>query len=103
MTTMMNFIRWVGNVVALLLIVMPSSAIQAETQLLEIRWKSEQQIRDAYGEPNAISNPVGTHASYVKWEYDDFVVVFANGNAFHQFKKDSLTKTLQLEEGRAEY
>jgi len=65
----------------------------------DIRWKSENQVRDLYGEPNTVHGPVGTHASYSLWKYDDYTVAFANNRAFHLFKKDSLTK-LQLEEER---
>lgn len=65
----------------------------------EIRWKTEQQVRELYGEPNTVHGPIGTHASYILWKYDDYTIAFANSRAFHLFKNDSLTK-LQLEEDR---
>ena len=65
----------------------------------QVRWKSESQVRELYGEPTSISSPVGTHASYTMWKYDDFTVAFANNKAFHLFKKDSLRKIV-IEENR---
>jgi len=65
----------------------------------EIRWKSENQVRELYGEPVSVHGPVGTHASYILWKYDNYTVAFANNRAFHLFKNDSLTK-LQLDEDR---
>jgi len=66
----------------------------------EVRWKSEAQVRALYGDPDSISQPTGTHASYVMWNYPEFTVAFANNKAFHLFKKDSLKKTFELNENR---
>jgi len=66
----------------------------------DVRWKSESQVRNLYGEPNSIQGPIGTHASYTLWKYDDFTIAFANNRAFHLFDKDSLTRTVELEENR---
>ncbi len=74
-------------------------SIANSQQVEEVRWKSESQVRELYGEPNTVHGPVGTHASYMLWKYDDYTIAFANNRAFHLFKKDSLTK-LQLEEER---
>ncbi len=65
----------------------------------EVRWKSEAQVRALYGEPDSISQPTGTHATYIMWKYPDFTVAFANNRAFHLFKKDSL-KRFELNENR---
>lgn len=67
----------------------------------EVRWKSESQVRALYGEPQSITAPVGTHATYTMWKYQDFTVAFANNRAFHLFKKDSLKK-FELREDRDE-
>ena len=74
------------------------SAVNAQ-EVDEVRWKSEQQVRDLYGDPISVHGPVGTHASYILWKYDDYTVAFANNRAFHLFNKDSLTKIV-LEEDR---
>ncbi|MBX2847163.1 MAG: hypothetical protein KTR16_02490 [Acidiferrobacterales bacterium] len=66
----------------------------------DIRWKSESHVRSLYGEPNSIQGPIGTHATYELWKYDNFSVAFANNRAFHLFNKDSLTKEVELEENR---
>lgn len=66
----------------------------------DIRWKSEAQVKAVLGEPNSVSNPVGTHASYTLWQYDNFTVAFANNRAFHMFNKDSLQR-MELNENRS--
>lgn len=53
--------------------------------LAEVQWKTEDEIRDLYGEPIEISGPVGTHASYQLWSYEGFYVAFSDGRAFHRF------------------
>lgn len=68
----------------------------------DVRWKSEEQVRAMYGEPESISEPVGTHATYSLWKYENFTVAFANNRAFHLFDKDSLRK-FELEEDRPDY
>lgn len=65
----------------------------------DIRWKTESQVRAALGEPNSMSVPIGTHASYTLWQYDNFTVAFANNRAFHMFNKDSLQR-MDLNEKR---
>lgn len=65
----------------------------------QIRWKSESQVRALLGDPNSVHGPVGTHASYTLWKYDDFTVAFANNRAFHLFDKNSLKK-FELQENR---
>lgn len=64
----------------------------------QVRWKSESQVREILGEPNNITAPVGTHATYTMWKYDNFTVAFANSKAFHLFNVDSLRK-VELNEG----
>lgn len=64
-----------------------------------IRWQSEQHVRSLYGEPDNITGPIGTHATYTLWKYADFTVAFANQRAFHVFDKGSLTQ-VKLEENR---
>ena len=56
----------------------------------QIRWKSVEQVRAILGEPQSITPPIGTHASYTMWLYDSYTVAFANGKAFHLFDKNSL-------------
>jgi len=75
-------------------------ATMANAQSIEdVRWKTEEQVRKVLGEPNSISTPIGIHATYTMWQYDNFTVAFANSRAFHLFRKDSLTK-FELEENR---
>jgi len=75
-----------------------TSLAQAQN-IQDIRWKSASQVRAILGEPQSITSPVGTHATYTMWKYADFTVAFSNNKAFHLFRKDSLTK-FQLEENR---
>ncbi len=65
---------------------------QSDVRLEQVRWKSEQQVRNLLGEPASIKGPVGTHASYTLWQYSEVTVVFANKRAFHLFRNDSLRK-----------
>lgn len=66
----------------------------------QVRWKSESHVKGLYGEPNSVRGPIGTHATYKLWQYDNFTVAFANNRAFHLFTKDSLQR-LDLEEDRS--
>jgi len=66
----------------------------------QIRWKSETQVRAILGEPQNITSPVGTHARYTMWRYENYIVAFANGKAFHLFDKNSLRK-FELSENRS--
>jgi len=75
-----------------------SSVSQAQS-IKDIRWKSESQVRAILGEPQSITPPVGTHASYTMWRYADFTVAFANNKAFHLFRNDSLRR-FELQENR---
>jgi len=84
--------------VGLLLSGVMSSFAQAQN-INDVRWKTEAQVRAILGEPNTITNPVGTHATYTMWKYDNFTVAFANSRAFHLFNKDSLKK-IRLDENR---
>ena len=69
-------------------------ATTAYAQSIEqVRWKSQEKVRAILGEPLSKSTPVGTHASYQLWTYDEFIVAFANQRAFHMFFKDGFTKT----------
>ena len=99
-TTQLNqhFIKGL-RLLGLVFLTLASSGYANAQDIAEVRWKSESQVRALYGEPKSISSPVGTHASYTMWKYQDFTVVFANNRAFHLFKKDSLKK-IQLEENR---
>ena len=75
-----------------------SSLSQAQN-IQDIRWKSESQVRAILGNPQSVSQPVGTHATYTMWRYADFTVAFSNNKAFHLFRNDSLRK-FQLQENR---
>ena len=88
-------IKFISAFVVLVFLSLSTNAQNIE----EVRWKTEQQVRALYGEPDSISQPTGTHATYVMWKYPDFTVAFANKRAFHLFKKDSLTK-FELNENR---
>ena len=66
----------------------------------EVRWKSESHVRNLYGEPNSVRGPVGTHASYQLWTYDNFTVAFANNRAFHLFNNNR-SNEFELEENRS--
>ncbi len=66
----------------------------------QIRWKSEEQVRAILGEPQSVTPPIGTHASYTMWKYQEYTVAFANGKAFHLFNKNSLRK-FELQENRS--
>ncbi|MEM7358701.1 MAG: hypothetical protein AAF431_06380 [Pseudomonadota bacterium] len=70
-----------------------------DLNLEQIRWKSESQVRALLGDPNSVHGPVGTHASYTLWKYDEFTIAFANNRAFHLFDKNSLKK-FELDENR---
>jgi len=54
-----------------------SSLSQAQN-IQDIRWKSESQVRAILGNPQSVSQPVGTHATYTMWRYADFTVAFSN-------------------------
>lgn len=85
---------------AIIAAVLTLTALTTNAQSVEqVRWKSEQQVRNILGEPQSKSTPIGTHASYSLWNYGDFTVAFANNRAFHLFKKGSLKKVV-LEEDR---
>lgn len=45
---------------------------------INLQWKTEQEVRDLYGEPLSIRGPIGTHASYQLWQYSDFSIAFVN-------------------------
>jgi len=70
----------------------------AEPNIDEIQWKSESKVESMLGTPNSVRGPIGTHASYTLWQYDDYTVAFSNGRAFHVFDKDSL-KRFELNQG----
>ena len=59
----------------------------------QIRWKSQDKVKVILGEPLSKSTPIGTHATYQLWTYDEFIIAFANQRAFHMFFKDGFTKT----------
>ena len=69
-----------------------SQPTQDSISLQQVQWKSEQQVRDMLGEPISIKGPVGTHASYVLWQYSDVTIAFSNKRVFHLFRNDSLHK-----------
>ena len=76
-----------------------SVGAQQKVDLEQIRWKSEAQVRSLLGDPISVHGPIGTHASYTLWKYENVTVAFANQRAFHVFAKDSLKKIV-LEENR---
>lgn len=76
-----------------------SAQAQQRGNIDDVRWKSEEHVRSLYGEPNSIRGPVGTHASYTLWKYDNFTVAFANSRVFHLFDSNSMKK-MKLEENR---
>lgn len=65
----------------------------------QIRWKSAEQVRAILGEPQSVTAPVGTHARYTMWKYENHTVAFSNGRAFHLFGNDSLRR-FELQENR---
>lgn len=95
-----NLLKPVGVLISLLMLsLLPSVA--AAQDINQIRWKSEEQVRQILGEPISMTSPVGTHATYTLWKYDGYTVAFANSKAFHLFRTDSLNK-MELNENRAE-
>ncbi len=88
------------SVFAALMIGLFFTAMATAQSVEDVRWKTEEQVRSVLGEPLKTSNPVGTHASYTLWEYQEFTVAFANNRAFHLFDKNSLRK-IELDENRA--
>jgi len=76
-----------------------SAYAQEKPTVESIRWKSESQVRELLGDPNSIHGPIGTHASYTLWKYENVTVAFANNRAFHLFDKNSLKK-FELNENR---
>jgi len=67
----------------------------AQAQTIEqVKWKDKEEVRQLYGEPENVRGPIGTHASYIIWEYPKFSVAFANDKAIHLFRKDSLKKVV---------
>ena len=76
-------------------------SVAAAQDINQIRWKSEEQVRQILGEPISTTAPVGTHATYTLWKYDGYTVAFANSKAFHLFRTDSLNK-MELNENRPE-
>ena len=75
------------------------ASVASAQNINDVRWKSEAQVKAVLGEPISITPPVGTHASYTLWKYDNFTVAFANNKAFHLFDKNSL-KQVKLNEER---
>jgi hypothetical protein len=93
-----NLSKPIGVLVSLLLVsALPNSA--AAQDVGQIRWKSEDQVRQILGEPLSTTAPVGTHATYTLWKYDGYTVAFANSKAFHLFRTGSLDK-MELNENR---
>jgi hypothetical protein len=92
-----SFIKSIVVALTMSLTSMSAIAATATPELNQVRWKSESQIRSLLGEPKSVRGPIGTHASYVLWQYDEFTVAFANKRVFHLFKKDSLTKFEMIE------
>ena len=68
------------------------AAQTAADRLPELRWKSESQVKLLLGEPTSVQGPIGTHASYVLWKYENMTVAFSNGRVFHVFDSNSLQK-----------
>ncbi len=69
------------------------TAIAHAQSIDQVRWKSQDKVLALLGEPLSKSSPVGTHATYQLWTYDEFIIAFANQRAFHMFFKDGFTKT----------
>jgi len=67
----------------------------------DVRWKSTDKVRALYGEPQSVRGPIGTHATYKLWAYDDFVVAFANEKAFHLFST-AAADSMELNEERSD-
>lgn len=97
MNTTQNIVIMKKTIVFIALFLI-SSLAQAQS-IEDIRWKSESEVRAILGEPQTITSPVGTHATYTMWKYVNFTVAFANNKAFHLFKNDSL-KRFELQENR---
>ncbi len=91
--------RLISSIILAISILAASGGQVLAQSIDQVRWKSTEQVRAILGEPKSVSSPVGTHATYVMWQYEGFTVAFANGKAFHLFRKDSLNR-IQLEENR---
>lgn len=71
--------------------------VDTNALLEQLRWKSQDRVREQLGTPESIRGPIGTHATYQVWQYPDFSIAFANNRVFHVFAKDSLHKLELLE------
>ena len=63
----------------------------------QLLWQSQGQVRAVLGEPNSVRLPVGIHATYTLWEYDQVIVAFANERVIHVFDKNALHKSVELD------
>jgi len=73
-------------------ILLCTNSFAQDASAVDIKWKTESQVRNLLGEPISIHGPVGTHASYTLWKYQNMYVAFANNKAFHRFEPGSLKK-----------
>ena len=97
---------WHGGLRALLLLAciifvcltgVNDSNAQQENLKERFLWQSPDQVRAGLGEPNSVRLPVGTHATYTLWEYEQVIVAFANERVIHVFDKNALHKTIELD------
>ena len=73
------------------------SIAQSEDLKEQFLWQSQYQVKAVLGEPNSVRLPVGTHAEYTLWEYDQVIVAFANERVIHVFDKNALRKSVELD------
>lgn len=90
-----------STVLAMFLAYTGAIGVVSAQDITDIRWKSADNVRAMYGEPQSVRGPIGTHASYTMWSYDGFVVAFANDKAFHLFST-AAADSMDLNEERPE-
>lgn len=65
----------------------PSNSPLAQELRATLIWQNAETVQARLGAPIAERAPVGTHASYSLWVYEEVVVAFANGRVIHVFDK----------------
>ena len=85
------------SILALALVLSALASAQQIPDVAQIKWKSDAEIRVLLGEPQSVTGPIGSHASYTLWKYPDFTVAFANQRVIHVFSKDSLREQRNTE------
>ncbi len=71
--------------------VAPSNSTLAQELRAQLIWQASDAVRARLGEPMSERAPIGTHASYSLWVYEQVVVAFANGRVIHVFDRHELS------------